>query len=341
MAGLATRPEEPRLGEEIRTTPSPPSDEDDQAPDAQPLADNPCVRRRSLSDTAIDETRRLLAETLCRATLWFDSLFGADEHPDAARNARGRVELSLWNSDYEGTRFGGRFSARVDLPNLQERLNAFVGRDDPEDFVEDRREGAAIRSRVHQFQQHESWLAGFGYSLPGHYRQRFDVRVGTRLSTAPKLFVQGRWRRNIEVGDATLWHLRQTVFWTNRDGFGTTSTLQFDRVLTPTMLLRMAGVGTISERAEGLDWRSHLLLFLSLSAPHAVALEGFARGETRAEVPLREYGGRVIYRRTLQQREWLFGEVFLGYSWPRRFLPEEREGSLTVGLGIELLFGRD
>jgi hypothetical protein len=341
MGGLAIAAGGGQEGQEEPSTHEVPAGETVATPEAPQPAQDPCARRRSLRDSAIDDTRRVLAETLCRATLWFDGLFGADEHPEAARNAHGRAEVSVFNSDYEGTRLRGRLNARVDLPNLQERLNAFVGRDDPDDFVQDRREGAALRSQMRDFQRHESWLAGFGYSLPGDYRQRFDVRVGTRVSTAPKLFVQGRWRRNIEVGEASLWHLRQTVFWTNRDGFGTTSAVEYDRVLTPSLLFRLAAVGTVSERGEGLDWRTNALLFQSLPGPHAMALEGFVRGETGAEVPLREYGSRLIYRRTLRQREWLFGEAFVGYSWPRRFLEEERKGSLAIGVGLELLFGRD
>ena len=37
---------------------------------------------------------------------------------------------------------------------------------------------------------------------------------------------------------------------------------------------------------------------------------------------IREYGGRVIYRQALARRNWLDGEVVLGYSWPREKLEE-------------------
>ena len=40
-----------------------------------------------------------------------------------------------------------------------------------------------------------------------------------------------------------------------------------------------------------------------------------------------------------ERRAWLAGEVVLGYSWPRFELEEQREGSLTVGLGLEILVG--
>lgn len=341
----ATPPEQPPPQPAALPTPTPtpssppsPSAEEKHSPEPHP---HPCARLRGVTDTSIDHTRRVLAETLCRASLWFDGLFGANEHPDAARNAFGRAEVSVLTSQYEGTKLGARFNARVDLPNVRERFNAFAGRDDEEDFVRDRREGAALRSPVREFERNESWLAGFGYSLPGDYRQRIDFRAGARLSTAPKLFFQGRWRRNVEISETTLLHFRETLFWTNRDGFGLTSAVEFDRVLTDLVLFRWAGVGTVSQRSEGLDWRSHALVFYNIPGPHAVAVETFIRGKTRAEVPLREYGTRLIYRRRLGWREWLYGEAYAGYSWPRRYLDERREGSAALGVGVELLFGQD
>ena len=67
--------------------------------------------------------------------------------------------------------------------------------------------------------------------------------------------------------------------------------------------------------------------------------EAFIRGATANEVELTEWGGRAIYRQPLMRRAWMAGEVVLGYSWPRFELEDQREGSLTVGLGLEILVG--
>ena len=64
------------------------------------------------------------------------------------------------------------------------------------------------------------------------------------------------------------------------------------------------------------------------------------RDETDAEVSLREYGARAIFRQPVG-RPYLFGEMIVGYSWPRERAWQEREGSAMVGIGLELLFGRD
>ena len=58
-----------------------------------------------------------------------------------------------------------------------------------------------------------------------------------------------------------------------------------------------------------------------------------------AEVKLREYGVRGVYRQPIG-KPYLFGDLILGYTWPRFERDEPRDGSVTFGLGVELLFGR-
>jgi hypothetical protein len=289
----------------------------------------------------IEESRQTLQETFCGATLWFDGLFGGEASVQNAQAVSGRVELSTLYTDYEGTDYHGRLRLNYDLPNLERRLRLFLGRDDDEEFVADRQEGFAIRSSVFGLEDDDEWLAGLGYNLPGKYLARTDFRVGGRVSSEPEIFVQWRYRRNDFVGSYTVWRSRATLFWENReDGFGTTASVDIDRVLRRDLLLRLANVGTIHEATEGVEWRSATVLYVNLRGTRAISGELFIRGETDAEVQLREYGTRVIYREPLG-RPYLFGEIIVGYTWPREELHEPREGSGMIGFGLELLFGND
>lgn len=287
----------------------------------------------------LDNSRRLLAETFCGATLWFDGLFG---QPDVenARAVSGRVELSAIHTEVDGTEPKARLRLKYDLPNLDRRINLFLGRDDRDDFVQGRQEGFAIRSSVFGVETDDRWLAGLGYSPPGRWRERLDFRVGARMSSAPEVFVQGRLRRNVFLGERSVWRLRETVFYENRDGFGSTSSADFDYVLRRTLLFHWGTVGTVSEGTDGLDWRSATVLYQNLGARSALAYELFLRGSTGDEVGLREYGARSVYRRALN-REWLYGDLIGGYTWPRESADQPREGSVLFGFGLELLFGRD
>lgn len=302
---------------------------------------NPCLERRPENEPMVDAAQRRLLETLCSAALWFDGLFGERRNLSAAKNAHGRVELSFFESEYEGTRVKLRGNVRVDFPNLERRLHAFIGRDDEDDFISDRTEGLALRSQFLNVETNEGWLAGLGYGLPGSYRQRTDFRIGGKLGSEPKIFVQGRHRRNWILDRRNIWRFRETLFWTNRDGFGSTTSIDYDHIFKRSMLFRWANIGTISEETKGLEWRTAFLLYHDLPGHRAMAYETFLRGWTEGPANIREYGGRVIYRQSLMGRDWLAGEVVAGYSWPRELLIEERDGSFTFGLGVELHFGRE
>lgn len=302
---------------------------------------SPCRQQVSGDAPAIDDAHRKLYETLCGAALWFDGLFGERNEIAiaSARGTSGRLEISGLYSEYEGNKLRVRGNVRFDFPNFAKRWNAFIGRDDEDDFIRDRSEGLALRSQFLDFADENRWLAGLGYSLPGTYKQRTDFRVGGKLGSEPEIFAQGRFRRNFLINDRNLFHFRETVFWTNRDGFGSTTSLDFDHVVNRRMLLRWGNVGTVSEATDGLEWRSAMLLYQSLNNAKALGYEVFVRGESAWEVPLKEWGVRTIYRHPLLHRDWLAGEVVLGYSWPRFELEDERKGSATIGLGLEILVG--
>jgi hypothetical protein len=331
------------------TTPETPATP--EAPEA-PVAPSPTAQRAPSSESKslrelcrqhseenwLDESRRRLTETFCGATLWFDGLFGGTAHVESARAVYGRVELSTLHTDFRGMDVNARVRLNYQLPNFERRFRLFLGRDD-RDVAADRQEGFAIRSAVFGLQQQEEWLAGLGYSPPGRFLSRIDLGVGARLRTAPVAFVQARYRHNRFVGNLDVWRMRETVFWENRAGFGSTSSIDWDHVLRRDTLFRWGTVGTFSQGSKGLEWRSATVLYHNLRKLRAVAGELFVRGATSAEVPLREYGARGIYRQPIGG-PYLFGDLIVGYTWPQERRDEPRKGSAMVGLGVELWFGQ-
>jgi hypothetical protein len=287
----------------------------------------------------VEEARRVLQETMCGAVLWFDGLFGDERHVHTARETSGRVELVTLYSEFGGIDVDGRLRLRYQLPNLEERVNVFLGRGDDREVVEDREEGFAVRASGLGLESARRWVAGLGFTPPGRLAEGAEFRVGARPSTSPSVFGQIRLRQDTQPSDQSFWHFRETLFWDSREGFGVTAGVDFDRVLTPEVLVRWSNIGTLSEASPGLDWRTAGILYRSLGGRRAVAGELFARGATSADVPLHEYGARGVLRFPLG-RPHLFGELVLGYSWPREELSDRRTGSTTIGIGTELLFGQ-
>ena len=290
-------------------------------------------------EAAIDAARRQLYETLCTATLWLDGLFGHRGSAVAAREATGRVEVSALRSPAQGTKVRTALDVDVSLPHLQEKVNAFLGRDSREDYIRARREGFGLRSQFVGLERDEDWLAGIGYSPVRQPGQRIDFRVGASAGRQPRVFAQGLYQRDLKPSESDMWTLREVPFWRSREGFGFTSSADYDHVLNDAALLRWGTVGTVSQGFSGLDWRSAVAVFHRLDPVRAMAYEAFLRGETGTGVRLGEYGARVVYRQSIF-RSWLFAEALLGYSWLQLTPEEPRRGSITMGLGMELDFGR-
>lgn len=300
--------------------------------DAFTACTQPARRKEILLDTA----SRRLHQTVCGAALWFDGLFGERDLESALRSY-GRVELAAAYSEFTGSRTRLRFDARVKLPALEERLSAFVGLDDDDDFVRDRSEGAALRSPT-QDTDRDEFLAGLGYVGVTTDTFQSDFRIGARSLRRPKVFVQNRFSYIPYSHERNRILLRVTPFWNNRDRLGLTTSTSFDHIVAEDFLLRWGTAATITEVSPGLDWRTAVVLYQNLRGSRAAAYHAYVRGATEAAEPLGDFGIRAVYREPFFHGS-LIGQLVLGYSWPREDPALEREGAADIGLGVEMPFG--
>lgn len=328
-----------------QTPPAPEAAEESHPPESEPPEKDrsfrhPCRLERGDDDPWVDETQAILEETGCRASLWLDGLFGDDSQIQAAQRTSGYVETSVSYSQIDGFDQKTRLRVRMELPNMKQRVSAFFGREDEDDFIQDRSEAFGLRSQFPRIDTRDEWLAGLGYGLPSSERLQTDIKVGASSLTSPRAFVRARLHYNAYADRSNLVYLRLTPFWQTRDGVGATLGIDYNHVITPSLLLRVSEVGTFSESTVGVNWLSTVILYQNLREERAIAYQLFLRGDTDAEEPLYEYGGRTVYRHPLVPGK-LYGEAIVGYSWPQPDAAIPREGSYEIGLGLELPFGRE
>jgi hypothetical protein len=94
----------------------------------------------------LDRSQERLGWSVCRATLWFDGLFG-DVHAITERDTTyGYVQPKLDYNEHDGVDPGARFRAKFNLPLAERRFSALLGRSDREDEEREERKRSRASS---------------------------------------------------------------------------------------------------------------------------------------------------------------------------------------------------
>ncbi len=288
-------------------------------------------------DPWIDRAHNGVFNTVWRSAMRMDRWFGSGADESAYQEASGSIAPALLYDEFDGFQPKLRFQVDVPLPSINERFHAFIGRVNREEFVTERRPGSGAFARQYGPVEDDDTLFGIRYRDP---RQggRFDADAGLRIRSPLDPFVKGSYQFNKGSSESTLLSFRETVFWQNTEKFGFTSRADVERVIRDVYLARFTLSGTISERSEGLKGYSSFMLLRGLPNRRAAALELFSEHELDNDVPLRNYGVKLAYRRSVS-RDWLVLETRLSMTWPREFPEQRREATWGVGIGLEMFFG--
>jgi hypothetical protein len=309
------------------------------APDTETSAEA-CAPEDAQNASMLERVRHRLTVTACASSAWIDGLFGDELRYDQYRETYGTVSTGALWSDYDGFDPRLRFRVRLQLPQWDERISAFAGRVGEEDYVSDsENEFNALPTRQFGNLADESVLVGLGYSSPERTGNDFDAGVGVRVDIPPDPYARARYEIVRTFAQKYVIRARQTGFWQNTEGFGSTTRINLDRALTDKSLVRWMTLGKFTEETVGLEWYTQLTLFQSIGPRTGLAYQLQTEGATDNVVQITRHAGRVILRRQLTP-EWLFLELRAGVGFPRRRLEEKREASPEVGIALEMQFGR-
>lgn len=286
----------------------------------------------------LDRMQAGLYRTMCLSAARFDGFFGNARFDDEYQATYGSIVVgALWDERDQWDP-SLRFKVRLRLPQLSERFNAFIGRVDPEEQVTELRDDFDSLPRQFGRRDDDAVLFGLGYSQPGRGGGYFDSDIGVKLDFPMDPYVKGRYRLALPFLQRNMLRLRETIFWQDSEGLGTTTRVDLERLLAEQWLVRWTGSGTLTENTEGIRWFSNATLYQNLGSNRALAYQAGISGESDRDVAVADYGLRVIYRQRIH-REWLFLELRSSLTWPRETPLEHREPNWGAGVGLELLFG--
>jgi hypothetical protein len=286
----------------------------------------------------LDRMQAGLYRTMCLSAARFDGFFGNARFDDEYQATYGSVAAgALWDErDHWDQSL--RFRAKVRLPQLSERFNAFIGRVDPDEYVTELRDDFDTLPRQFAREDDDAVLLGLGYRQPGRGGGHFDAGVGAKLGWPVEPYVKGTYRLALPFLDRNLLRLDETIFWREGDRFGATTRFDLERLLAEDFLVRWSTSGTFTQETEGVRWYSNLTLYQNLGDGRALAYQAGTNGESDDPVEISDFGLRAIYRRRIHL-EWLFFELRSSITWPRETLLERRESNWGAGVGLELMFG--
>jgi hypothetical protein len=325
-------PPEPQTAAPVPAAPSTPAKTPTDEPEKQSDQDVPYHW--------LDRTRDTLYDTMWQSAEHVDRWFGSAQEDAVYRQAHGSIAPALLYTQYDGLRTQVRFNMNFPLPQINDRIHAFVGRFDPNEFITERDEPSGSIPRTYGPPTEDQTLLGIGYHQPDKQGSRFDAGTGVRLSLPMDPYIKGAYVFERGKSESGLFSVRETLFWQNSEGAGETTRLGLERILDRQLLVRYSLSGTRSQKSPGLKGYSSILLLRGMTDRRAVAFEVGVDGATQAEVPLHDYGFKAAYRQAMLRR-WLIMEVRTSVDWPKDYRWQHRHASLGLGVGCEMLLGTD
>jgi hypothetical protein len=287
----------------------------------------------------LDSMRAGLRRGVCSTARFIDRVFGGEnEYSEYEDESNGRAGLTVGWNEQDEFEVDTRFRASVNLPQINERFNATIGRASRDEYVAD--EIGVFNPAVGQFSDDEpaEWFAGLGYRAYRNRDSRFDLGAGIKLESPLNPYLNARYRRYIYGEPGVLYTLRTTAFVENDEGFGVTQAFDFDKILNPQRLFRISNSVRWSEETRGVRWRVRPALYQAIDYRRAMRYEAYVRGETDGTQP-DLYGLAVTHRRSAW-RDWLFLEFGAELFWADGPTPDDRcHGCVGFSVGFEVLFG--
>jgi hypothetical protein len=285
----------------------------------------------------IDRAHYSIWKTVWRSAMRMDHMFGSTADESLYQQTSGSLAPALLWDKFDGLKHRLRFQVDVPLPHMNERLHAFIGRVNRDEYVTERSPESGAFAKQYGPVEDDETLLGIRYREP---RQggRFEADAGLRIRSPLDPFVKGSYKFMHGTSGSTIYSFRETAFWQNSEKFGFTSRIDVERIIKDSWLLRWTGSGTISQRTEGVKGYTGITMMRGLPHRRAIAAEVFTTGEFDAPVPTENYGVKLAYRRSVA-RDWLVFETRVSCTFPREEITKDRITNWGIGIGFEMFFG--
>lgn len=282
-----------------------------------------------------DAPRDYLSGKFVNMVTHLDGFFGNDRNYQETNDSMVQVDISrvmgyggLHNFVFQG-------KAKVHLPRAEKSLHLLLESDPDKNTAIAPTQAIVVQPVTTTTPV--SYGAALRYEKPVEKNWHFSTDGGLKfqgLSTAPFARMRGSYDIPLEE-----WRVKaaETAFWFNTTGAGETTQVDFERIVSNSLVFRISSISTWLNDRQSFDLRQDFSIFKTINERTAMLYQASVVGvstpalqsEVTDDVLL------MLYRYRLH-REWVFLEI-----GPQLHFPRERNfhASSLLSFRLELLFG--
>tara|TARA_B100001971_G_C18268036_1_gene596481 strand:- start:51377 stop:52282 length:906 start_codon:yes stop_codon:yes gene_type:complete len=265
-----------------------------------------------------DRVHQRLSSSVINMADSVDSFFGDQRMDDEANGSRIRIFTLTTIPEGELATTEGSFRVQLVLPKTQKRFQLVLTRqDDDQNQNDDDGNPATTPTPTNNDAQtnDQATEAGLRY-LWNEANVNVSTDLGIRAEIPPRIFAQGRIRKNIEIDDNWVFRPVQKVRWLQFEGFSANTNLNFDRRINDAWLFRLVNNIQWNDQDYRIILRNGPTFLHKLSDKIGMSYNAFMVTESSPNSRVENYILSIGYRQLLYKK-WFFWEVSPSMAFPR------------------------
>lgn len=276
----------------------------------------------------LDDVHKSIADSVNISAQWFDDFF-INELGGENSEAKGEARIRLgWQprtrdlSDVEA-----RLKVRVKLPKLKNRVDLILS-----DYDDEIEENTVAGSRIDDISRQDR------FNLALQFKRSPDSGLSHRLGVGRRfqVYAKSRYRQTIDINDNSEFRWEASIYYYNRDGFGSDVGMTYDYHFTEKSLFRFDNRFYYRDKTNDWLWQHSWQQFTQLDSKTAVIYGLYVEGLSQPHYQMEEYLVSVRWRQNTL-REWLFYDIEPFVVWRR---DEQFSPSFGIALQLEGYFGK-
>lgn len=284
------------------------------------------AKAQEQEDIWLDTMHKSISESVMDSAKWFDNFF-ANEGAEEDQKALGQVRLRLgWEPrSRDLNEFEAKLKVRVKLPHLKNRVDLILSDD------EDIRDDKVRAGRSEQLNRRDEFTIALRYKAKPDSGLSHRIGFGRRF----QYFAKSRYRDSIDLSNSVEMRYDASIYYYNRDKFGSDFGLALDYDYSQNTLFRFDNRFYYRDKSEDWLWQHNLQAFYQLNDSSALIYGYYLEGLSKPNYRLDEYLLSIKFRKHTR-REWLYYDIEPFILWRR---DENFSASYGVALRIEGFFG--